>query len=740
LQGFTGFFISPRDSTHRFIARARAQAHPRTIVMVAEPIPRAPEPEPTLSVLVVEDNAADAMVAQAAVARAGRGASRVQRAESVAQALERLAKSEAHLVLLDLNLPDSRGLDTLRRVRGATRSPIIVVTAEDRPGLDDEALAEGAFEILHKGRIGTEAIARLLRLAEGQRRTQERLEAAERAAREELQKSEARFRSLTELSSDWYWEQDAQFRFTYLSPGFAERTGGDPAKVLGRCRWEFEDVVPAAGTWADHRAVLEAHRPFGEFEQINVLADGTRVFIASSGIPVYDDQGRFTGYRGVGRNVTARRNSERMMERLARFDAATGLPNRNLVQERIEMAIAHAARRGTVAGVMLLDLDRFKLVNDTLGHQRGDALLAQVGQSLKDCVRREDTVGRLGGDEFAVVLGELARPDDAAVVARKILDSFAAPFDVEGQEAFITASIGVATFPQDGGDADTLLQRADAAMYRAKESSRNAYCFYTAEMNARAAAKLQLNSDLRRAIERGEFLLNYQPKVRLDTGELIGMEALLRWKHPERGIVPPAEFVPALEDTGLILPVGEWVVAEACRQLEQWRRQGLAPRPVAVNLSAKQFRRRDLDAQIERQLTAYGVPRELLELEVTESSLMDDPRDAVRQMRALRDAGLRISADDFGTGYSSLAYLTQLPLSALKIDRGFVNAATRDPQAAAIVRMVIDMARRLSMEVVAEGIETEAHAAFLRQHGCELGQGYFYGRPVSAETIAERLK
>jgi diguanylate cyclase (GGDEF)-like protein/PAS domain S-box-containing protein len=664
----------------------------------------------------------------------------VQRAESLAQALARLAAGEVHLVLLDLNLPDSRGLDTLRRVRVATRSPIIVVTAEDRPGLDDEALEEGAFEILHKGNLGTDSIARLLRLAAGQRRTQERLEAAERAARDELRASETRFRSLTELSSDWYWEQDAQLRFTYLSPGFTERSGGDPARVLGRRRWDFEDVVPAAGTWEDHRAMLESHQPFGEFEQIHVTADGTRVFIASSGVPIFNEAGAFIGYRGVGRNVTARRNSERMMERLARFDAATGLPNRNLVHERIQQAIAAARRRDSGVGVLLLDLDRFKLVNDTLGHQRGDALLAQVGLSLKDCVRREDTVGRMGGDEFAVVLGELPRPDDAALVARKILDSFGAPFDLEGQEAFITASIGVATFPQDGDDADTLLQRADAAMYRAKESSRNAYCFYTSEMNERAAAKLQLNSDLRRAVERAEFELNYQPKVRLDTGALVGMEALLRWRHPERGMVAPNDFVPALEDTGLIMGVGDWVVAEACRQLRRWIDAGLAPLPIAVNLSVKQFRRRDLDAAIDRQLSAYGLARGLLELEVTESSLMEDPRDAVRQLRTLRDAGLSISADDFGTGYSSLAYLTRLPLSALKIDRGFVNDALRDPQSAAIVRMVIDMARRLNMDVVAEGIETEAHAEFLRQQGCELGQGYLYGRPVPAADIAARLK
>ncbi len=701
--------------------------------------PHPAEPGSGLRVLVLEDNAADAMVAQAAVARAGRGTSTVLRAETVVEALRILASDTVHLVLLDLNVPDSRGMATLRRVRGATRCPIIVVTAEDRPGLDEEALDEGAFEILHKGKLGAETIARLLRLAEGQRRTQELLEGTERVAREELRRSEARFRSLTELSSDWFWEQDAALCFTYLSPGFAARSGGDPARILGSKRWEFEEVVPASGAWADHRAVLEARQPFRDFEQISTRADGTRLYLSSSGEPVYDAAGEFTGYRGVSSNITVRKNAEEKLAQLAQFDAVTGLPNRNLLQERLDHAIAQAQRRGRGAGVLFADLDRFKLVNDTHGHDVGDELLVLVGKRLKACMRRDDTVARVGGDEFAVVIADLARPDDAALVAQKILDSFAAPFDLGGKEAFITASIGVAAFPNDGADADSLLKCADVAMYRAKESSRNTFCFYTAEMNARAASKLQLNTDLRRAVERGEFTLHYQPKVNLATEEMIGMEALLRWQHAERGMVPPLEFIPALEDSGLIHAVGDWVVAAACRQLSEWQRAGLQVAPVAVNLSAKQFRRRDLDQVIHRLLAEHGISPALLELEITESSLMADPKDAIRQLHALREAGLRISVDDFGTGYSSLSYLTRLPLSTLKIDRVFVNAATTEPASAAIVKMVIDMAQRLNFDVVAEGIETEQHVAFLRQHGCGQGQGYHFGRPIPAEAIASRM-
>ena len=823
--------------------------------MAAErlPVPRLGQPTP-LRVLLIEDNKADAMVAQAAIEKAAIGRAEVLRADNIARALGIAGASEVHLVLLDLNLPDSRGLATLERMRAAVRCPVIVVTAEERPGLDEEALEMGAFEILHKGRLGANAIARVLRLAEGQRKVQSSLESAEQryrklveiapdaifvhadwrialvnpamlrlfgatrpdellgrevleliapagrgVARERirglyesaqsvqlreveyvrldgtpfssevtavsftfdgrpavqvvarditgrkgaelaLRRSEERFRSLTELSSDWYWEQDEALRFTYLSPGFEERSKHDPALVLGKRRWDFDNVMPESGTWDDHRKLLEARRPFRDFEQITVRPDGARVHITSSGEPVYDETGAFLGYRGVSSNISVRKAAEARLEQLAQFDSVTGLANRNLLHERLEHAVVQSRRRGRGAGVLYVNLDRFKLVNDTHGHHVGDDLLRHVGRRLQDCVRRDDTVSRLGSDEYAVVIADLARADDAALVAQKLLDALAAPFELGGRETFITASIGVATFPNDGESAEALLKCADIAVGRAKESARNTFCFYTAELNARAASKLQLNSDLRRALERGEFLLHYQPKVRLASGQMIGMEALLRWQHAQRGMVAPLEFIPALEESGQIVPVGDWVIAQACRQLAEWLRAGLQPAPVAVNLSARQFRRRDLDRVIKDMLAEHGVAPGMLELEITESSLMDDPKDAIRQLHALREAGLRISVDDFGTGYSSLSYLTRLPVSTLKIDRAFVNAAIREPSSAAIVRMVIDMALRLRFDVVAEGIESEEHVAFLREHGCEQGQGYHFGRPIPAAEMARRLK
>ena len=424
---------------------------------------------------------------------------------------------------------------------------------------------------------------------------------------------------------------------------------------------------------------------------------------------------------------------------MAEFDALTGLPNRNLLQDRLAQAVAQVHRRAEHGAVLFIDLDRFKLINDTLGHHLGDALLVEVGERLKRCVRGGDTVGRVSGDEFGVVLSGVARIDDAAIVAQKILGALAEPFDLEGNEAYVTASIGISVFPADGEDAEMLLKNADLAMYRAKEMTRNAYCFFTAEMNRRSVAKLQLNTDLRRAIERGEFVLHYQPKVELREGRLLGAESLLRWNHPSRGMVQPDEFIPALEDSGLILPVGEWALREACAQLRRWQAMGVSTLPVSVNLSAKQFHRPDLDALVRRVLADEGVAPELIELEITESCLMSNPEEAVRLLAGLRDAGLMISVDDFGTGYSSLSYLTRLPLTALKIDHSFVRDAAVSREAASIVRAVIDMAHNLEFTVIAEGVETHDQVAFLRRHGCDVGQGYLFGRPVPAEQLTPRL-
>jgi diguanylate cyclase (GGDEF)-like protein/PAS domain S-box-containing protein len=427
--------------------------------------------------------------------------------------------------------------------------------------------------------------------------------------------------------------------------------------------------------------------------------------------------------------------SEERLAFLAQFDSLTGLPNRALLADRFAQMIDQTRRRGLILGVLFVDLDDFKGVNDTLGHAAGDELLREASRRLHEAVRPGDTVARISGDEFALVLADLARQEDAALVAQKIVERLAAPFQLAGHEVFVTASVGIASYPADGHDAETLLGAADAAMYRAKQSGRNTFQFFTAEINQRTRARALLGAELRRALEREEFALAYQPKYDLLTMRPCGGEALLRWNHPEKGQVSPAQFVHVLEETGLIVAVGEWVLRRACADVKACAAAGVRPVPVAVNLSARQFRQHDLEARIRALISAAAVSPDLIELEITESHLMHDPAHAIHVMRALREEGIRIAIDDFGTGYSSLAYLTRFPVAALKIDRSFVAGIGRETSDPAIVRTIIEMARTLGFTVIAEGVETQAQVEFLRQFGCHQAQGYFFARPMPVEDF-----
>jgi len=438
-------------------------------------------------------------------------------------------------------------------------------------------------------------------------------------------------------------------------------------------------------------------------------------------------------------DVTERLRAEEKLRQLAHFDTLTGLPNRVLFYDRLRQALAQAKRNGWITGVMFMDVDRFKNINDTLGHDVGDQLLRQVSQRLAGSVRAADTVGRLGGDEFAIVLSNLTNPDDASVVAEKIMAHFNQPFRLDGSEIFVTTSIGITLYPKDGSEQDVLIKNADAAMYRAKESGRNTYQYYTPEMSARARALLMLEGALRRALERDEFLLHFQPKAAVKSGEIVGVEALLRWRHPERGLVSPVEFIPVLEETGLIVQASEWVLNAVCAQLAAWCRAGVRQVPVAVNLSARQFLARDLGATIKRILEHHGVAPSLLELEITESSLMVNPVEATRTLEYLKSLGVGLSIDDFGTGYSSLGYLKRFPLDALKIDRSFVRDITTDANDATITLAVISMAHSLGLKVIAEGVESPEQFAFLAEHGCDQIQGYLLAKPLPADECARTL-
>jgi diguanylate cyclase (GGDEF)-like protein len=435
-----------------------------------------------------------------------------------------------------------------------------------------------------------------------------------------------------------------------------------------------------------------------------------------------------------------RKSAEEQLAHLAQFDVLTGLPNRYLFHDRLVQSIAQGTRTGRPIAVLFIDLDRFKLVNDTLGHRAGDTLLAEAATRLADCVRSGDTVGRFGGDEFGAILTDLGRPADASLVAQKIIDALSQPFQLDGQETFISASVGITIYPADGEMPEALVMNADTAMYRAKEQGRNTYQYFTREMNERALARVQMEASLRRALERGEFMMHYQPKMDIASGAISGFEALMRWQHPERGIVSPVEFIPVLEETALIIPAGEWAMREVCRQIRVWQAAGLDVPPIAVNLSARQFQHKNLDTTIRRILYETGVDASLIQFELTETLLMKDPESATRTLKALQESGVSVSVDDFGQGYSSLAYLKRFPLDALKIDRAFIRDVTVDPEDAAITFAIIGLAHSLKLKVIAEGVETREQLELLFAHGCDEIQGFYFAMPASAQDCERLLR
>jgi diguanylate cyclase (GGDEF)-like protein len=438
------------------------------------------------------------------------------------------------------------------------------------------------------------------------------------------------------------------------------------------------------------------------------------------------------GVVGLFHDITQRKTAEQQIEYQAYHDALTGLANRRLFQEHLSIALALAARRQRTVAVLFLDLDHFKVVNDTLGHTMGDALLRLVAARLKACVHDGDTVARVGGDEFTVVLQDLEKKEDAAIVAQKVLHAIAQPIDLDNHRLYATTSIGITVFPDDGADAETLLKNADNAVYRAKDEGRNTYQMSTQEMNRSMQERLALETDLHQAIERNEFVLHYQPQIDIGTMKIVGMEALLRWNHPERGLLLPEEFIGVAEERGFIIVIGDWVLREACWQARQFRDKGFPDFRVAVNLSAKQFRDDTLIEAVAAALRESGLDASALELEITESVAMQDVELTSAILATLRSTGVRIAIDDFGTGHSSLGYLKRFPIDALKIDRHFVEDLPDGFEDAAIVRAVVQLARGLDLRVIAEGVETQQQLDFLQQHACPEVQGYHFSYPVPA--------
>ena len=471
-----------------------------------------------------------------------------------------------------------------------------------------------------------------------------------------------------------------------------------------------------------------------------VSRDGLEYPIESSGASIRDRAGHIIGTVIVFHDVSAARAMSIQMRHSAQHDLVTGLPNRLLLNDWITQAIALARRNKNSLAVIFLDLDHFKNINDSLGHAIGDNLLQSVSRRLLGSVRKSDTVSRLGGDEFVILLSETTKPEDAATSAKKILLSLSGAHSIGGLDLFIDGSIGISVYPGDGEDAETLIKNADTAMYHAKDLGRNNFQFFAAEMNSKAVERQSLESGLRLAIARGEFLLHYQPKVNLRTGEITGAEALIRWLRPDRGLVPPSQFIPIAEDSGLILPIGRWVLREACRQAREWQDAGLPFKRISVNVSAAEFRHKDFVEGVQTILAETGFEASRLDLELTEGVLMDDAESTASVLKALKAMGLHLAVDDFGTGYSSLSYLQQFPIDVLKMDQSFVQRISSDPNDTTIVRAIIDMGRNLKHRVIAEGIETQEQLAFLQARHCSEGQGYLFSRPLAATQMASLIR
>ncbi len=561
-----------------------------------------------------------------------------------------------------------------------------------------------------------------------------------------LRSSNEMLKSVVETAPLRIFWKDTALRYLGCNSAFARDAGMNHAEeLLGKDDFQMGWREQAELYREDDRRVMSADNPKLNFEEPQTTPDGQQIWLRTSKVPLHDAAGAVIGLLGIYDDITERKHSEAQIHQLAFYDTLTGLPNRRLMHDRLQRALAISARNQNHGALLILDLDDFKILNDTRGHNVGDLLLVEVAERMSACVREGDTVARLGGDEFLVILETLnGNPTEAAtqaeLVAEKIRGNLNAAYLLEGLEAQISTSIGIVLFRDYSETIDDLLKYADTAMYQAKSAGRNTIRFYDPKMQAELEARLKLVEDLRRAVERNELHLYYQRQVD-STGRVIGAEALLRWQHPQRGFVSPGEFIPLAEETGLIIPVGQWVLQTACEQLNAWRHgSGKRDIVVAVNVSAKQFRQADFVTQVQRVLLESGAKPSHLKLELTESTVLENVEDTIAKMRALKLLGISFSMDDFGTGYSSLQYLKRLPLDQIKIDQSFVRDIASDPNDAAIVQTIIAMTEALGLDVIAEGVETKEQQEFLDLRGCHAFQGYLFGRPLPVGQFEASLK
>jgi diguanylate cyclase (GGDEF)-like protein/PAS domain S-box-containing protein len=633
-------------------------------------------------------------------------------------------------VLVDLFLPDSSGLETFVQVfRVAPRIPILILSELQHEDLARLAVDRGAHDYLLKGHLDRHLLPKTLRSI------------IERAANAEaLFAEQERARVTLDSIGDAVISTDLWYRVTYLNLVAEKMTGWTREQAQGQPAGEVFRVIDGA-TGEAARNVMEqvVHEDTTPAVQPNCLLvrrDGAEVAIEHSAAPIHDRSGAVTGAVIVFHDATAARVLSHRMSYLAQHDSLTDLPNRVLLGDRLNRAMSLAQRHRRKLAVLFLDIDRFKHVNDSLGHRIGDRLLQSVARRLLECVRRSDTVSRQGGDEFVIVLPEVAHAQDAAISAEKMLHALGEPHAIDEHELRVTGSIGIVVYPDDGTEVDVLLQHADVAMYHAKEQGRNNYCFFEPALNSRVLERRALEIGLRRAIEGRQLVLHYQPKMNLQSGAVVGAEAFLRWRHPERGLILPSQFFPIAEVSGCMIPIGRWVLREACRQARAWQCAGMAPIRIAINVSAPELRDKDFVAGLRGILNETGLAPRNLELELTETVLMQDAAFTSGILRALKDLDVQLTLDDFGTGYSSLSHLKRFPIDILKIDRSFVRELATDSDATSIVSAVIGMGKNLGLQVVAEGVESREQLTCLQRLACPQGQGRYFSEPLDPEDFA----
>jgi diguanylate cyclase (GGDEF)-like protein/PAS domain S-box-containing protein len=685
-------------------------------------------------VLIISPSENDIRTLGQALDNAFDGPFHVESASTLAKGMERIRQGGIDAILVDLTLPDGKGLasfDQLYEV--AHYTPILTLCDLDNEDDAKEAVQRGAQGWLSKGYFDNNLVPQSLRNIIERMKVEQRLYVA--TARAEI--------TLNSIG-DAVISTDMAGRVDYLNTAAELITGwlredasGQPvAQVLN-----LVDGVTGRPIINPAQYVLQSDHSLDLTGEVALVdRHGKRIPIEDSAAPIHDWNGHLVGAVIVFRDVSSTVALTSKMRHLAQHDFLTNLPNRVLLNDRISQAIASAKRSNTNPVLLFLDLDKFKHINDSLGHAVGDQLLQAVSERLVHCVRTSDTVSRHGGDEFVILLADERRPHDAALAAEKILLALSMPFLIDGQQLHTSTSIGISVFPLDGMDAAALIKNADTAMYHAKERGRNNYQFFRHDMNTRAVERQLIESNLRQALKRNEFTLHYQPKVDLKTNCITGVEALLRWEHPEWGLVLPERFIVIAEECGLIIPIGQWVLNEACEQAVRWRNQGISPVSIAVNVSALEFRHRDFFDHALTILETTGVDPTCLQLELTESVLMRDVATSACLLAKFKTMGVQIAVDDFGTGYSSLSYLNQFPIDVLKIDQSFVKAIdAKLENNGVIVSAVIGMGKNLHQRVIAEGVEDERQFAFLDAHGCDEGQGYFFSKPVNAVQMQAML-